>query len=305
MAFYIKRITGLLLLLSLAAVFLFSGISKMYAFERLLWNIMDIGISNMMFAGIIARLFIGFELLLGGFLLFHLYLKSFTYPAVMAMLVFFTVYLIFLIGSQGDSGNCGCFGEAYSMKPSAGIIKNIILIGVTALLWTLYPIPPYKGSEWMGGILGMGALVIPFLFFPLSGIKSPKVVSKPIDLNALYAEKPQPEVELRNGKHIVSFMSLSCPHCKKAAFLFHIIHKQHPELPLFMVLTGSDEYEEAFFEESQSRDVPHFRFKNREAFINYVPEGVPAIYYIHNSVIERDASYFQVDPVQIKEWMKE
>lgn len=304
MVFYIKRILGFLLLLLTAAVFLFSGISKMYAFERLLWNIMDVGVSNMLFSGIIARLFIGFELLLGAFLLFHLYLKSFTYPAVIAMLVFFTVYLMFLIGTQGDDGNCGCFGEAYSMKPSAGIIKNIILLGMIAVIWVIYPVQPYKGSEWIAGILGMSALVVPFLFFPLSGSKLPKTVNKPINLDALYFENPKPGIELRTGKHIVSFMSLSCPHCKKAAFLFHVIHKQHPEIPLFMVITGSDEYEKVFFEESKSQDVPHLRFKNKDAFMKYAPDGVPAIYFINNSVIERDANYFQINPENIKEWLK-
>ena len=304
MLFYVKRIFGLVLLLSLAAVFLFSGISKLYSFEQLLWNIMDVGISNMLIAGIVARLFVGFELLLGGFLLCHLYLKRFTYPAVIALLIFFSVYLMFLISTQGDGGNCGCFGEAYAMKPSAGIVKNIILLGVTAVLWLIYPLAPYKGSAWITGIIGTAALIIPFLFFPLRASRTPKVVERPIDLNALYAEQPQPSVDLRKGKHVVAFMSLSCPHCKKAAFLFHVIRKQHPELPLFMIITGSDPYEKAFFEESRSEDVPHFRFRNTEVFMRYAPEGVPAIYYINNSVIERDANYFQVDPENIKEWLK-
>lgn len=305
MSFYIKRIIGFILLLSLAAVFLFSGISKMYAFDRLLWNIMDVGISNMVLAGVIARLFIGFELLLGVFLLAHLYLKSFTYPAVIGMLIFFTVYLMFLIGTQGDSGNCGCFGEAYSMKPSAGILKNIILLGVVAILWIIYPVSPYKNSEWIAGVLGMAAIVVPFVFFPLSSFNEPKTVNKPIDLNALYAENPKPDVELRTGKHIVSFMSLSCPHCKKAAFLFHIIHRQHPEFPIYLVITGSDEYEKSFFEESKAQSVPHLRFKNKDAFIKYAPDGVPAIYFINNSVIEREANYFQIDPENIRTWLKQ
>lgn len=305
MSFYIKRITGFILLLSMAAVFLFSGISKMYAFDRLMWNIMDVGISNMTLAGVIARLFIGFELMLGTFLLAHLYLRSFTYPAVIGMLIFFTVYLMFLIGTQGDSGNCGCFGEAYSMKPSAGILKNIILLGMVAILWIIYPIAPYKGSEWIACILGMAAIVVPFVFFPLSSFNEPKAVNKPIDLNALYAENPKPNVELRTGKHVVSFMSLSCPHCKKAAFLFHIIHKQHPEFPIYLVITGSDEYEAGFFEESKAQGVPHLRFRNKDAFIKYAPDGVPAIYFINNSVIEREANYFQIDPENIRTWLKQ
>jgi len=303
--FYIQRILGFILLLSLAAVFLFSGISKLYAFEQFLWNVMDVGISNMMLAGIIARLFIGLELLLGAFLALHIYLKSFTYPAVMALLIFFSIYLMFLIHTQGDSGNCGCFGEAYQMKPSAGIIKNIILLGITAILWVIYPVKSYKGSLYIGSFLVMIGLVLPFILFPLSKQSQPKIVHEPIDLNALYEGNAQPDVELRTGKHIIAFMSLSCPHCQKAGFIFHIIHKQHPEIPIFLVLHGSKEFEKDFYEASKAQQVPQMRFDNTEAFIHYAHDGVPAIYWINNGVIERDANYFQLDPQNMKEWLSE
>jgi hypothetical protein len=291
-------------LLSLAAVFLFSGISKLYDFQRFIWNIMDVGIQNMFVAGILARLFISFELLLGAALALHLYLKAFTYPAVIALLFFFSVYLVFLIATQGDGGNCGCFGEAYAMKPSAGIVKNIILLGITALLWVIYPIKPYKHSEWLTLSVGMIALALPFIFFPLSTDRKPDVVYVPIRLDALYAQTPSPNVELRKGKHIVAFMSLSCPHCKKAAFLFHVIKKQHPEFPIYLILHGSDEYKKDFFDETKAQDVPHFRFYNTEAFTRYAEKGVPAIYFINNSVIEREANYYQISPEIIEEWLR-
>lgn len=301
--FYIKRIIGFILLLSLAAVFLFSGISKLYDFQRFIWNIMDVGVHNMFLAGIIARLFISFELLLGAFLAFHLFLKEFTYPAVIAMLAFFSIYLVFLIATQGDGGNCGCFGDAYKMKPSAGIIKNIILLGITAILWVIYPIKPYQHSAWISGVLGMSALVVPFIFFPLSIDRKPQSVYQPINLDALYAQTPVPDVELRKGKHIVAFMSLTCPHCKKAAFLFHVIKKQHPEFPVYFVLYGADEYQKDFFEETKAEDIPHFRFNNTDAFTRFAEKGVPAIYFINNSVIERDANYYQISPENIQEWL--
>ncbi|HTN45006.1 MAG TPA: MauE/DoxX family redox-associated membrane protein [Flavipsychrobacter sp.] len=303
-AFYIQRISGFILLLVLAAVFLFSGISKLYAFEQFMWNIMDVGITHMMLAGIIARLFIAFELLLGTFLALHLYLRSFTYPAVMGMLVFFTIYLIFLISTQGDGGNCGCFGDAYEMKPSAAILKNMVMLGMTALLWSIYPVKPYRASYWIAGAVTMLALTIPFILFPPNKDKVPDKTYEPIDLNALYEEHPAPSVDVRKGKHIVSFMSLSCPHCKKAAFLFHVIHKQHPEIPIQLVLWGSDKYEKEFFEETKAQDVPHIRMKNTEAFTFYAKEGVPAIYFIKNSIIERKATYYQINPENIKEWLE-
>jgi uncharacterized membrane protein YphA (DoxX/SURF4 family) len=307
-SFYIKRTIGLILLLAIAAVFLFSGISKLYSFERFVWNIMDAGISDMTLASVLARLFIGFEMLLGVFLLAHLFLKSFTYPAIIALLSVFIVYLIMLIMKQGDSGNCGCFGDAYEMKPSAAILKNIVMIAATIALIYLYPIRPYKNAPAVAGILGMAAIVVPFLIFPLSQDSQPKVVSRPIDLSPLYhssnPDNKPPSVDLQQGKHIVAFMSLTCPHCKKAAFLLQVIHRQHPQIPIFFVLNGSPDFEKDFFDETHSSTVPHMLFRGGEEFQSMAGTAVPAIYWINNSVIERDANYFQLDPKYMEAWLQ-
>jgi hypothetical protein len=307
-SFYIKRTIGLILLLAIAAVFLFSGISKLYSFERFVWNIMDAGISNMTLASVLARLFIGFEMLLGVFLLAHLFLKSFTYPAIIALLGVFIIYLIMLILKQGDNGNCGCFGDAYEMKPSAAILKNVIMIAATVVLFYLYPIRPHKNAAAVAGILGMVAIVVPFVVFPLSQDSQPQVVSRPIDFSPLYhstnPDNKPPSVDLRQGKHIVAFMSLTCPHCKKAAFLLQVIHRQHPQFPIFFVLNGAPDFEKDFFDETHASSVPHMLFRGGEEFQSMAGSAVPAIYWINNSVIERDANYFQLDPKYMEAWLQ-
>src|ERR1700754_913796 len=116
-SFYLKRITGLILLLALSAVFLFSAGAKLWFIEPFEWSFADILPVDMMTAGILARLFIGLEIVIGLFLLAHIFLKKFTYKASLSVLIFFTIYLVLLIIKNGNSGSCGCFGEAYQMKP--------------------------------------------------------------------------------------------------------------------------------------------------------------------------------------------
>src|SRR5690606_35750896 len=111
-----------------------------------------------------------------------------------------------------------------------------------------------------------------------------------LDLTPLYyssnsQNKPAP-IELRKGKHIVAFMSLTCSHCKKAAFLLQVIHRQHPELPIFFVLNGHPDFLEDFFNETHAKGVPHILFRGGDEFQSMAGPGVPAIYYIHNSIIE-------------------
>lgn len=302
----LQRTTGLILLLTTAAVFLFSGITKLIDFPPFVWNIMDAGVQNMRLASITARLFIGFELLLGLFLLLHLYLKSFTYPAVQALLALFTIYLILLIVRQGNAGNCGCFGESFVMTPLAAIGKNLVLMAFTFLLKKTYATKPYRQSGVIAGFVTMAALVVPFLVFPLSREDHPEVVSRHIDLSPLYdnatAGNMTPTTDLRKGKHIVSFMSLSCPHCRKAALLLQIIHRQHPNLPLFFVLNGSPDRLKDFYKETRSQDVPHVLFRGAEAFQSMAGDAVPAIYFINNSMVEREATYFQLDPGYMETW---
>lgn len=305
--FYIKRIIGLILLLSMAAVFLFSGISKLYAFEPFIWNIMDAGISSMTIAAVLARLFIGFEILLGLFLIAHLFLKSFTYPVIIALLSVFTIYLILLISRQGNNGNCGCFGDAYFMKPSAAIIKNLIMMVATFILIKLYPIKSYKNAEWIAVFLGMAAIVAPFIFYPLSADSTPQDVNRTINLSPLYhstnlSNRP-PDIDLTKGKHVIAFMSLTCPHCKKAAFLIHILHRQHPDIPFFLVLNGHPDFEKDFFKETRAEAVPHMLFRGGEEFQSMAGPAVPAIFWINNGTIEKESNYFQLDPKYLEAWV--
>jgi len=324
--FYVKRILGLILLLLLSCVFFYSaytksGVSypgsgfKLYAndnaFDNFQWSFLDLGINSIFITGVIARMMIGFELMLGLMLLFHIYLKSFTYKAVIFILVVFIVYLGVVILKQGNTGNCGCFGDAVAMTPMAAIIKNMIMIGITLILFYLYPVKPYKFQEYVCLLLGLVAFSLPYIFNPIYTGTEPKPCHKPINLSPLYAFDSIPNVELRTGKHIISFMSLTCPHCKKAAHLFNIIHHEHPDLPIYFVLTGPKPLVSNFFKETESQNVPHLLFPSHDDFKNMIDAGVdsgeaggvPAIYWICNDTIQYKSTYYQLDPAIMEAWV--
>lgn len=303
-SFYIKRTIGLILLLALAAVFFISAISKMDTLDAFEWTFIDLGIKSNTTAAIIARLFIGLELLIGTFLVLHLYLKAFTYPITLIILVLFTGYLAILVVQEGNTGNCGCFGEWIYMKPIDAIWKNIAMIAATLLLMYLYPVKPYKHQEWITAFAGMAALVVPVVLMPLNMDNKPEKVNKDVNLNALYEEKLAPVVELRRDKHIIAFMSLTCPHCRKAAYLLHIIRKKHPQLPIYIVLSGHPDQQEEFFKETQSYNVPHMLMRDSKAFNKIAGDSVPAIFWVNNGVIEYESNYYQLDPATMEDWLK-
>lgn len=304
--FIVKRIIGAILLLAMAAVFIFSAYSKIYsinAFDGFVWTFLDLGITSIKAAGIMARVMIGLELLLALFLICHIFLRTFTYKAIIILLTIFIGYLSMVLYQQGNTGNCGCFGDVYAMQPLQAIYKNIAMIAVTILLMFIYPVKPFKGQEWIAPLLGMAALVAPFIIAPFNADTQPEKVNKSIDLSPLYAGANKPDVELRTGKHIVAFLSLTCPHCRKAAYLMQVIHKQHPEIPMYLVLNGPATYKDEFFNETHAAEVPNLFFPDTKGFIAMAGSAVPSIYWITDSHIDYKSNYYQMDPTRMIQWM--
>jgi len=305
------KILSWILLLLIAAVFLFSGLSKLFphaAFEHFTWSLMDAGIKDLSVAALFARLIIGFELLLGVFLLTRQYLRRFSFPAAIGLLLAFTAYLLFQIIRYGNTGDCGCFGEWLPMSPMQGILKNLLAIGILALLIKKFPDTRLNLPEWVVTLAGLACFVVPFIMVPPGESRTPETVKQPIDLSPLYETSESrgnipPEIDLRQGKHIVAFLSLSCGHCRKAAFEFQVIYRQHPEYPLYMVLNGNPDHRQRFFEETRSAQVPHSFFTGAHEFLSMAGPAVPAIYWINNGVIERKSNYYQLDPRTIEQWL--
>jgi hypothetical protein len=304
--FYIKRITGILLLLALSAVFLFSAFTKLIAIEPFEWTFIDLLPIGFTTAAIIARLFIAAEIGLAFFLLAHLFLKKFTYKAALAFLALLTGYLALLIIKQGNTGNCGCFGDTYQMTPLAAIGKNVVMMIAIGILYFIYPVSLEKYQGATAGITGAAAIVLPFIIAPMFFSGKGEVAHQPINLNPIYKYgAPKPTIDLTKGKHIVAYMSLTCPHCRKTAYLLHILHHQHPELPFYMVLNGREKWDKDFFGETKSASVPYSIMRDIPAFSSMAGDYVPAIYWINNSIIERKTYYTQLDPALITEWMKQ
>lgn len=304
--FTAKNIIGFVLLLALAAVFGYSAYTKIgppdYA-QTFTWTFIDMGINSQLWAGVLARVMVGLEIMIALYLLAHIFLRSVTYPLTIGLLVIFCIHLAIQIALFGNDGNCGCFGDAVSMTPLEGILKNLIMIAVAVVLYFIYPASPYKKPEWILALtIAMASIIAPFVIDPLMG-DTPKVVKQSINMDALYELEQPPKVDLRKGKHIVVYMSLMCPHCRKAAKKLVIVQKNNPEIPIYVVLTGDQENKAKFFSDTKAYSLPYVFLEDQAAFRAMAGDGVPAIYFINNSVIERDANYFQLDPQYMKEWL--
>lgn len=303
------RIIYVILSILLGGLFLFSGVSKIMSFDAFAVQVMDIGVASLEMAGILSRILIGIEILLGIYLCAQLFLRPFTLPAVMAILLLFTGQLTISVLQRGNNGNCGCFGEIVYLTPVAAIAKNAVAIVITLFLYQKYRPKFYPAGEWIAAIGGMAALAAPFLIFPLSQTNKPEVISQAIDFTPLYhsanADNVPPDEDLTRGKHIVAFLSLTCDHCKKAAYTLQVIYRHKTELPIFLILNGHREDLPAFLKETQADRVPYVLFRGPGEFVRMAGLSVPAIYWVNNGIAERKSTVLQLAPEEMTRWLME
>lgn len=291
-----KSISGFFLVLLLGGVFIFSAVTKFISIEPFEWTFMDMGFSGNLSA-FLARFFIGFEFALALLLIGHLFLKRITYPLTQLFLIAMTLYLIVILITKGNSGDCGCFGDALPMTPLQSILKNVVLIAWTYLLQRIYTPRPYRFSLPIAFAGAAAAFAVPFLFVPYEQKPTP------VNLDALYLYKADlPPVDVRKGKHLVAFMSLGCPHCRHAASIFSEMYREDKELPILMVLYGSKSDTSDFFKETRSSQVPHFVYEDGKSFKQMAGPYVPNIFWINNGIKERKLNYTQLTTDRIKTW---
>lgn len=124
----------------MAFMFLLSAVAKLYPSPNLalptfeVKQLIPMGFSETS-AAYFSRILIGCELALGILLLQKNYFKRLVIPMSFLMLLVFSIHLSYEISTSGNSGNCGCFGALLPMTPVQALIKNIIGMGLLAVLY--------------------------------------------------------------------------------------------------------------------------------------------------------------------------
>src|SRR5690606_12511562 len=100
-------------------------------------------------------------------------------------------------------------GNVMPMTPMWSLIKNAVLIGIIFLLIK-------KDRNQNSQTLHLATIITCIIFTALPFIIYPSR----LPLSIMYEGKNGTSTiqdDLRKGKHLIAFMSLTCPHCKAAA----------------------------------------------------------------------------------------
>ena len=275
----------------IAALFLVSAYGKIYpdpsAYATIsmfeIKQLYPLGFSIEL-AKIFSRALIGVEFGLGILLLFPFDLKKWVIPALIAMLSIFVVHLTIEIFTTGNKGNCGCFGALLPMTPLEAIMKNVLSIGLLALLWKRYGAKlPERSNIWFLTTILSLCMLLMFIFVPTykaatvteSSVGEPgpdttqiaigdPVVSSPETIvgtteisKDTTKTKPKDVVpkpkksgyekhfaNINEGKKIICFFAPSCDHCRATAKQLTALKNSTPGFPEIQILFMDEAAEE-------------------------------------------------------------
>lgn len=309
----VKPLLSILTSIALGLVFLYSGYTKIDPLiEPFEFTFVDIGLANWYTAPVIARLLIGLEFFIGVLLILNYNLKRFTIPVTVGLLMLFNIYLIIQIATNGNTGNCGCFGEHHHMTPLQAILKNLILIGMSAIPYFLLEGWKLKYTTLFLSVIGVSICLLPFILNPIdytyTSNNLDEKVDYPLELDLLYHPEDTskveiPSVNLRSGRHVVAFLSLTCPHCRIAARKFRIIYKNNPSIPIYFILNGDRKDYSAFIEDTRADHIPS-SYCLGKSFVQLASTQLPRIYYLDEGFVVKKVDYFELNQYSIEHWLK-
>jgi len=308
-----KKIIAIIISIGLGLSFLYSAYAKLDPLiETFEFTFVDIGIANWYTAPIIARLLIALEIFVGILLLINYQLKKITIPLTVGLLLFFILYLIGLYIFSGNNINCGCFGERHHMTPLMAIGKNVIMIVGAAMVYFLYDGWQLKMNKLFLSFVGATVLSVPFILNPVdytyTSNNLDEKVNYPLELDLLYQPEDSskvevPKVDLRKGKQVLAFLSLTCSHCRVAAKKFRLIKKENPNIPIYFILNGEKTKYQAFIEDTKADNIPS-SYCLGKSFVQLASSQLPRIYYLDNGIVIKKVDYFELNQYQIEKWLE-
>ena len=297
-AFFLNVLVG--------GTFLLSAYFKLLPIDFFEAKISLFGIEGVLGA-ILARLIIGVELIIGLFLIAQITFDKRLQKIILAVLSGFILINFIDYLRYGNDTNCGCMGTVVSMSPLVSVLKNVILILCTAISGK------FSQAEWrlprltalLFAIIPLGGVFIYSPVYIAADSTMPKKGSRP-DFSIMnghpgFKGKTYNE-DLSKGKKIVAFLSLTCPHCKLAAFKLNNYKKSDPSLPIYFILNGDSTDFSSFNEIMGKPDVAMAHFNGSADYGEMSGYDLPAIFLMNNGVVEVQLNNGSLSRSAINKW---
>lgn len=290
----------------LGIFFIFSGWLKLAPIEPFEFIFVDLGFSNWTFAPILSRLVIGIEFLLGILLISQLFHKK-TLFASFALILFFSVFLIFLLISKGNDTDCGCMGIHYSMSPIESLLKNLLILIVLSFIYLKGTNIKWKFEKYGIIVFVISSLSMPYILeVPDYNVPNPyrDETGYKMKMELLDTEWKNYSAELEKRKKIICFFSTGCRFCRLAGYKLTIIQKNYgKDIPAHFVFWSEGANIEEYWSASKSFKFPNHTLPT-EKFFQLSGSELPAVYLVNNGIVEQKLPFRNIEEKTIIDFLE-
>lgn len=209
------QILKLVIRIGIGLLFIVSAIFKLLSLDQFELYIYSFNLMSLTLCGLAARAVIACEILLGILLIIKVKYKA-AWWLTMLMLIGFSLLLIYVILFRDDT-NCHCMGEIVKLKPTASLIKNLIVI-VLLLFVRNEDDYQFRGKKLALAGAIIAAIVPPFVLFPIDDVytlfSKNELDYNETSFNALMADSIMQDISFDDGNYLVGIVSTGCPYCK-------------------------------------------------------------------------------------------
>ncbi|MCX8080266.1 MAG: hypothetical protein N3F09_03410 [Bacteroidia bacterium] len=303
-----------LLVVICGLVFIVSAYTKLDpVIETFEMAFVRLGIAGWKTAPWIARFVIGLEIITGILLVVNYELKKTALWAIVFLMAFNSYLFYQIVASTGEE-NCGCFGEVIYMSPAEALIKNSLMILILSAVF------PLKMEGWkfkkrnavFFSVLLTSTMLLPHILNPVfyddKMLMDDESIGMMLPLDLLYENRDKDKVDsvsvdFRQGKHIVAFLSLTCPHCRIAAKKIKLMKELNPNLPFYLILNGDKPQLKEFMDDTRCTGIP-YSFVLGKTFVRLAGTALPRIYIIQDGVLKMKRNHITLQQSELEDFIK-
>ncbi|TVR77763.1 MAG: DoxX family protein [Chitinophagaceae bacterium] len=281
----------IILRILLGVFFIVSGSLKVHPIEFFEFSFVEIGISSLTFSTILARLLIGLEFLVGFFLITSFQLKK-TLIFSIGLVIFLSIYIIYLAFTEGLTANCGCMGEHFQLTPLVSLSKNILIVALLVLLIKKHPFKPQSLLiKWISISAILPAFVLPFILNPVNAHSfnpqisdfEPYAFKNEILVDYPFFGSQKPDIE--SGQYIVPVLLAGCRFCKIALHKIALMDKNNDLPSIFVISSGEADYTISLMEEA-GIEYPLYEVNSNNIFVINGARSFPGILLLDNGIVK-------------------
>ena len=290
----------------LGLVFIVSAILKVVDMDKFEIYVYSYHFFSLNSSFIVARLAIILELVLGIGLVSHTLHKMYWWGSV-AMLGVYTLLLIYAL-TLGRTDSCHCFGDFLQLDPKQSLIKN----GMLMLLFLLiYRMESWKTPfRWLILCLTVVASTIAvFVISPPDNLTSNSDPEKNLQselFNEMLDDAPLDALNLREGKQVICFFSMSCEYCQMAAHKISLMQQFYgfPKENITYLFIGNEEGIAGFYEQSESAQYRDVFYPDVARLLKAVNGNLPVIVFLEDGNFVYECGFRNMDEAEIKAYMR-